>query len=96
MLIGVGITAIFAFIAFSVIMWVGRFAKNTELMMDGMTGAYIALIAVVIIMAVSIRLDKVIQNKDDKIRQFSTGQCVNRQIDNDDKEKRSWKQYRHR
>lgn len=67
MLMGVGITAIFAFIAFSVIMWVGRFAKNTELMMDGMTGAYIALIAVMIIMAVSIRLDKVIPNKDDKM-----------------------------
>ena len=89
MLIGVGITAIFAFIAFSVIMWVGRFTKNTELMMDGMTGAYIALIAVIIIMAVSIRLDKVISNKDDKIRQFSAGKCVNRQTDNRNKEKRS-------
>ena len=89
MLMGVGITAIFAFIAFSVIMWVGRFAKNAELMMDGMTGAYIALIAVIIIMAVSIRLDKVISNKDDKIRQFSAGKCVNRQTDNRNKEKRS-------
>ena len=61
MLTGVGTTAIFAFIAFSVIMWIGRFAKNTKWMMDGMTGAYIALllfIAVIIIMAVSIRLDE--------------------------------------
>lgn len=89
MLISVGITAIFAFIAFSVIMWIGRFAKNTKWMMDGMTGAYIALIAVIIIMAVSIRLDKVIPNKDDKIRQFSAGKCVNRQTDNRNKEKRS-------